>query len=98
MARFANPLAPQANRLQAKSAQIKVWVREALGLDPDTPMTVAELACRDEGCPDIETVIGVLEPDKPIRTIRIHAPMAAVTAQLVTEALAASTLETKPQA
>ncbi len=98
MARFANPLAPKANRLQARSAQIKGWVREVLELDPDTPMTVAELACRDEGCPDIETVIGVLEPDKPIRTIRIHAPMAAVTVQLVSEALSASMAEKKPEA
>lgn len=90
MTGFANPLAPKANRLQAKSAQIKGWVRDTLGLDPDTPVTVAELACQDEGCPDIETVIGILEPDKPIRTARIHRPIAETTAQMVTEALSAS--------
>jgi len=87
MARFANPLAPAKNRLQAKSAQIKGWVREALDLDHDTPVTVAELACRDEGCPDIETVIGILEPGKPVRTARIHAPMEKLTHRLVQEAL-----------
>ena len=90
MARFANPLAPRTNRLQAKSLEIKNWVRDVMDLDPDTPVTVAELACRDEGCPDIETVIGILEPGKPIRTARIHGPMAKVKRQMVAEALSAS--------
>jgi len=89
MANFVNPLAQKTNRLQAKSAQIKLWVRQALDLDPDTPVTVAELACRDEGCPDIETVIGILEPGKPIRTARVHIAMAEITAQAVSEALSA---------
>ena len=89
MARLVNPLAPKTNRLQAKSAEIKGWVRQALDLDPDTPLTVAELACRDEGCPDLETVIGVLEPGKPIRTLRVHAAMTDVTAKMVADALSA---------
>lgn len=89
MARLVNPLAPKTNRLQAKSAEIKGWVRQALDLDPDTPLTVAELACRDEGCPDLETVIGILEPGKPIRTLRVHAAMTDVTAEMVADALSA---------
>ena len=98
MARFANPLARKTNRLQAKSAEIKGWVREALGLDPDTPVTVAELACRDEGCPDIETVIGILEPKKPIRTARVHSPMADVTEKAVSDALSAASEQRNGQA
>ena len=75
MTKFHNPLAPKTNRLQAKSAEIKGWVREIMYLPNDTPITIAELACRDEGCPDVETVIGVLKPGSPTETIRVHIPM-----------------------
>lgn len=84
---FDNPLAPRKKGLQAKSAEIKAWTRALLDLNDDTAVTVAELACRDEGCPDVETVIGVLEPGTPIATVRIHAPMADVTRADVAEAL-----------
>ncbi|MTH95814.1 nitrate reductase [Roseibium sp. RKSG952] len=79
MTKFINPLAPKMNRLTAKSSEIKGWVRELMDLSADTPLTIAELACRDAGCPDIETVIGVLEPGKPIVTIRVHGTMSDVT-------------------
>ncbi|MET1414442.1 nitrate reductase [Roseibium sp. HPY-6] len=79
MTRFNNPLAPKVNRLKAKSSEIKAWTRELMGLPEDTPITVAELACRDAGCPDIETVIGVLEPDKPIVKFRVHTTLSEVT-------------------
>lgn len=75
MKQFENPLAPRANRFQAKSGEIKQWVREVLGLPDDTLITVAELACSDAGCPDLETVIGVFHTDRPTRTLRIHATM-----------------------
>ncbi|MEQ8481120.1 MAG: nitrate reductase [Hoeflea sp.] len=80
---FVNPLAPKTNRLQAKSTQIKGWVRQLLDLPEDTPVSVVELACRDEGCADIETVIGIMEAGKPIRTIRIHGAMAEVTRKAI---------------
>ena len=78
MKRYKNPLAPKINQVTLKSAEIKTWVRAALDLSEDTAITVIELACRDEGCPDIETVIGVLEFDKPIKTIKVHLEMAEV--------------------
>lgn len=86
MTKFDNPIAPKFGRLKDKSAEIKRWVREQMNVSPDILITVAELACRDEGCPDIETVIGVLEPDKPIITIRIHAAITEVTKTDVAEA------------
>ncbi|MBG6209958.1 sporulation-control protein spo0M [Labrenzia sp. EL_126] len=79
MTGFSNPLAPKVTRLKSKSSEIKGWVRELMNLPEDTPVTVAELACRDDGCPDIETVIGVLEPDKPIVKLRVHTAMSDVT-------------------
>lgn len=75
MTRFENPLAPRTNRFQARSGEIKRWVREVLGLPDDTLITVAELACSDAGCPDPETVIGVFHTGPPTRTLRIHAAM-----------------------
>ncbi|WFE87320.1 nitrate reductase [Roseibium porphyridii] len=86
MTKFDNPFAPKFSRLKVKSSEIKGWVRELLSLPDDTPITVAELACRDEGCPDIETVIGVLEPDKPIVKFRLHSTMTEVTKSVVAEA------------
>ncbi len=79
MSKFNNPLAPKLGRLNTKSSEIKRWVRELMNVSEDIPITVAELACRDEGCPDTETVIGLLEPGKPIVTIRIHTTVAEVT-------------------
>lgn len=87
MSKFHNPLAPKFGRLKGKSSEIKAWTRELMNLPDDTPITVAELACRDEGCPDIETVIGVLEPGKPIATFRIHTTMPEVTRSSVADAV-----------
>ena len=82
---FVNPLAPRSNRLQMKSAEIKVWARRLTGLPENTPVSVVELACRDKGCPDIETVIGLMEADKPIRTIRLHLAIADVTYDAISD-------------
>lgn len=78
MTQFQNPLAPRRNRFQAKSADIKIKVREVLGLPKDTVISIAELACQDEGCPDIETVIGVMEPGKSIVTYKVHLPISDI--------------------
>ena len=87
MKSFVNPLAPRSNRLQVKSAEIKAWVRQLTALPENTPVSVAELACRDEGCPDIETVIGIMEADKPIRTVRLHLAIAEVTRDAIAVAV-----------
>ncbi|VVT16453.1 nitrate reductase [Hoeflea sp. EC-HK425] len=87
MKSFVNPLAPRTNRLQVKSTEIRAWVRHLLDLPDGTPVSVVELACRDEGCPDIETVIGIMEANKPIRTIRVHVALAEVTRNAIAEAV-----------
>lgn len=78
MAKSFNPLAPRRNQFQAKSAEMKNKIRELLGLPSDTPISIAELACMDEGCPDLETVIGVMEPGKPITTYKVHLPISDI--------------------
>ena len=45
----------------AVAGRIKAWAREMLGLGDDVVVTVTELRCAEEECPDVETVVGVLE-------------------------------------
>ncbi|MBB5755100.1 nitrate reductase [Prosthecomicrobium pneumaticum] len=73
-----NPLAPRRLPLPELSRRIKAWVRDALGLEDAIPVSVTELACRDPGCPAIETVIGILRPGLPIETVRLHGGLADI--------------------
>ena len=68
----------QPNLEQAR--RIKKALREALGLSDDMTVTVTELACLEEGCPPVETAIGVLRPDAPQLQCKLHKPMDAVDA------------------
>ncbi|BCH14838.1 MULTISPECIES: nitrate reductase [unclassified Mesorhizobium] len=79
MNRLANPLAPRGLVLPEKTRLIKVWVRRTCGLDDDIVVSVTELACRKDGCPDIETVIGIMRPGEKIETIRVNKAIADVT-------------------
>ncbi|RWK63840.1 nitrate reductase [Mesorhizobium sp.] len=79
MNRLANPLAPRGFALPEKTSQIKVWIREARGLDDDVVVSVTELVCRKDGCPDIETVIGIMRPGEKTETIRLRKAIADVT-------------------
>ena len=60
--------------------RIKKALREALSLSDDTTVTVTELACLEEGCAPVETVIGLLRPDAPQLQCKLHKPMDAVDA------------------
>ncbi len=77
MNRLANPLAPR-RALPEKSRQIRAWVRELFGLDEAVVVSITELACRDDSCPDIETVVGIMRPGEKIETIRVHKAIAEV--------------------
>ena len=44
-------------------------------------VTVTELACLEEGCASVETVIGLLRPDAPQLQCKLHKPMDAVDAK-----------------
>jgi G3E family GTPase len=41
--------------------RLKRWARELLGLGEDVSLTVMQLNCAEDDCPDVETVVGVLE-------------------------------------
>ena len=55
---------------------VKEWAREALGLGPDSILTANELRCLEDGCPEVETVIGV--PGCGLPPLKISKPMADV--------------------
>ncbi len=59
--------------------QLKAWVGALMGLSDRDTIMLAELACRDPGCPDLETVITVIKSDRRRFELRFPGPMAGVT-------------------
>jgi hypothetical protein len=76
--RFINPFVPR-NPEGVQARQIKTWVRAVFELEDDAAVSVAQLACPDAGCPDVETVIAIVRPRCRPQKLRILAPLAAVT-------------------
>lgn len=68
-----------AKSTSGNGANVKDWLREALGLDENTTVMVSELQCMEEGCPPIETVIAVMETASDKRMFKIHKPIDDVT-------------------
>lgn len=71
---FVSPLARRKRPGYSEAVEkIERIVRTTLTLEDDTTVSLAELACREVGCPDIETVIAILVRDHDPVTIRIQA-------------------------
>lgn len=64
-----------------RARRIKSVLREALALPDDVTVTVAELACLEEDCAPVETVIGLLRPGAAQQQAKVHKPMDAIDAQ-----------------
>jgi hypothetical protein len=60
-------------------SRIKRQVAALLAVSDDTTVMVAELACREEGCPPVETVIAVFQPNASKLQFKLHKPVAEVT-------------------
>ena len=75
--------------------RIKKALREALRLSDDMTVTVTELACLEEGCAPIETVIGLLRPNAPQLQYKLHKTTDAVDAQDLVEVCTAWGFEAK---
>lgn len=69
------------------AAAIRRWTTEILKLGDDTTITVTETACVDPGCPLLETVITVFDPDGT-RQWRLTRPRPAVTKAMILQTLA----------
>jgi hypothetical protein len=63
----------------ARTARIKAWAAEALGLGDEIAVMVTELRCTEPGCPPLETVVAVLGGGGPTRQYKIHKPLDDVT-------------------
>ena len=61
-----------------RASQVKAWVSQHLALTEADLVTVAELACHEPGCPPIETVVTVHEPEGQQRSWHIHRPLAEI--------------------
>ncbi|MBZ9668518.1 nitrate reductase [Mesorhizobium sp. ES1-3] len=84
---FFNPLAPRSRTVPPSSSRIKDWVRAHIGWSEDVTISVNEIICRDQGCPDVETVIGIMVANMPTRSIRILRPIENVRETDVAHAL-----------
>lgn len=71
----------------AHTTAIKRWTRELLALSGDTSITVSELACRDPGCPLLETVVTVFDDAGGTRQWRFTRPRIAVTKLMLQQTL-----------
>jgi len=59
--------------------RLKAWVAALMDLSDNDTIMLAELACHDPGCPDLETVITVIRTDRRRFELRFTGPMADVT-------------------
>jgi len=67
--------------------RLKEWTIELLGLDDSVPVMVTELRCTEDDCPDVETVIAILDKPGNPRTIKVFKPLAEVTRENILAAL-----------
>jgi hypothetical protein len=59
---------PKAN--PEKVRDIKNWVYRLLNVNPDIPISISQLTCKEPGCPPIETVIAIMT--QPAKQYKIH--------------------------
>lgn len=67
-------------RSSERANEIKAQIAAELGLDEETIVIVSELACMEEGCPPVETVIAVFRPAMEKLQFRLHCSMTEITA------------------
>ena len=80
MSAFANPFARKAKPGYPEAiADLKSQTRRLLQLDENVAISVAELVCRDAGCPDIETVVAILVAGTAPCIAKVHKPIPEVT-------------------
>ncbi len=66
---------------------VKQWTRDILGLAEDDVVTINELACRDPGCPLLETIVAVFAEGVSMRW-KFARPSCAVTRTMLRQVLA----------
>lgn len=74
-----NLFAKRKPEKRLRTQQIKAIVAELLELDQDVTVMVTELTCRDDGCPEVETVIAIFRPEQPKLQITLHSSIEELT-------------------
>jgi hypothetical protein len=65
---FSNPLARRSQPDYEKATeQAKARTRALLQLPEDVVISVNQLACREHGCPDVETVVAIMRAGQRYR-------------------------------
>ena len=80
-----NLFSGRGSRSSKRTTEIKAQVATELGLDEDATVLVSELACMEEGCPPVETVVAVFRPAMPKLQFRLHRPIEEITAHDIHE-------------
>jgi len=74
-----NLLSPKARLDPEAVERVKAWVPEALQLPEEAVVTVMELRCAEDDCPDVETVIAVFGEPGASRKHKLLKPLSEVT-------------------
>ena len=75
--------------------RIKRALREALHLPEDAILMVTELACMEEGCAPLETVIGLLRSGVPQLQYKLHKEIKTINTEDLVQVCAAWGFETQ---
>lgn len=65
------------NSSSVYSRQVKEWLRRAFS--DEYGILVTELTCTEPGCPPLETVVAVFQPDGKQYQQKIHSPLSEIT-------------------
>jgi hypothetical protein len=60
-------------------ARLRAWIADLMSLGDKDHIAIAELACHEPGCPDLETVVTVTLADRRRFVLRFPSAVAAVT-------------------
>jgi hypothetical protein len=60
-------------------ARLKTWIADLMSLGEKDHIAIAELACHEPGCPDLETVVTVTLSDRRRFVLRFPSGVATVT-------------------
>lgn len=83
-----NPFAPRPRGgTEDARARITDWLRGAAPIDKSDAISVTKLACKEDGCPPLETVVVIMARRGGGLKLHIHKPMSEVVEDDVLRAL-----------
>ena len=71
---FSNPKKQNADQTN----RVKALVRDIWGIDEGVVIMVSELKCYEDGCPDLETVVVLMDEGAQPKTIKINKSLSEI--------------------